>query len=68
LGGSIILGLFIQATRFLPSIPGQPQLIPALRYIAVGILLIVVLRLRPRGLLPEKAIRIEEGGGVDAKR
>ena len=59
-GGALIMGLFVQATRFLPSIPGQPQLIPALRYIAVGILLIVVLRLRPRGLLPEKAIRIEE--------
>ena len=58
LGGALIMGFFIQATRFLPSIPGQPQLIPAFRYIAVGILLIVILRLRPRGLLPEKTIKI----------
>ena len=58
LGGFLIMGFLIQATRFLPSIPGQPQLIPALRYIAVGVLLIVVLRLRPRGLLPEKTIKI----------
>jgi branched-chain amino acid transport system permease protein len=68
LGGALIMGLFVQGTRFLPSIAGQPQLIPALRYIAVGILLIVVLRLRPRGLLPEKVIKIEEGGDVHAKR
>jgi branched-chain amino acid transport system permease protein len=67
LGGALIMGLFIQATRFLPSISGQPQLIPALRYIAVGILLIVVLRLRPQGLLPEKAIKIKEMGDVHAK-
>lgn len=66
LGGALIMGLFIQATRFLPSIPGQPQLIPAFRYIAVGVLLIVVLRLRPRGLLPEKAI-IKEMGNIHAK-
>ena len=59
-GGALIMGLFVQATRFLPSVPGHPQLIPALRYIAVGILLIVVLRLRPQGLLPEKAIKLEE--------
>jgi len=67
LGGALIMGLFVQGTRFLPSIPGQHQLIPALRYIAVGILLIVVLRLRPRGLLPEKAIKTEETGNVNAK-
>jgi branched-chain amino acid transport system permease protein len=60
LGGALIMGLFVQATRFLPSVPGHPQLIPALRYIAVGVLLIVVLRLRPQGLLPEKAIKVEE--------
>ncbi len=59
LGGALIMGLFVQGTRFLPSIPGQHQLIPALRYIAVGVLLIVVLRLRPQGLLPEKAISTE---------
>lgn len=60
LGGALLMGLFVQGTRFLPSIPGQHQLIPALRYIAVGILLIVILRLRPQGLLPEKAIKKEE--------
>jgi branched-chain amino acid transport system permease protein len=60
LGGALLMGLFVQGTRFLPSIPGQHQLIPALRYIAVGVLLIVVLRLRPRGLLPEKAIKTQE--------
>jgi len=67
LGAALIMGLFIQGTRFLPSISGQPQLIPALRYIAVGILLIVVLRLRPRGLLPEKVIKTEETVNVHAK-
>ncbi len=67
LGGALLMGLFVQGTRFLPSVAGQPQLIPALRYIAVGLLLIIVLRLRPRGLLPEKVIRAEEAGDVHAK-
>ena len=67
LGGALIMGLFVQATRFLPSVAGQPQLIPALRYIAVGILLIVVLRLRPKGLLPEKTFKMKEPNDIHAE-
>lgn len=67
LGTALITGFFWQATRFLPSIAGQPQLIPALRFIAIGVLLIVVLRLRPQGLLPEKPIKVEEVIDTDAK-
>jgi branched-chain amino acid transport system permease protein len=66
LGGALLMGLFIQGTRFLPSIPSQPQLIPALRYIAVGVLIIVVLRLRPRGVLPEKTVQIRDEGELHA--
>ncbi len=54
LGGALVIGLLLQVTRFIPSVTGQPQLVPALRYIAIGVLLIVVLRLKPSGLLPEK--------------
>jgi branched-chain amino acid transport system permease protein len=67
LGGALLMGLFIQGTRFLPSISSQPQLIPALRYIAVGVLIIVVLRLRPRGVLPEKTIQIRDEGELHAQ-
>ena len=67
LGGALLMGLFIQGTRFLPSISSQPQLIPALRYIAVGVLIIVVLRIRPRGILPEKPIQIRDEGELHAQ-
>jgi branched-chain amino acid transport system permease protein len=67
LGGALLMGLFIQGTRFLPSLSAHPQLIPALRYIAVGVLIIVVLRLRPRGILPEKTIQIRDEGELHAQ-
>jgi branched-chain amino acid transport system permease protein len=67
LGGALLMGLFIQGTRFLPPISSQPQLIPAMRYIAVGVLIIVVLRLRPRGILPEKTIQIKDEGELHAQ-
>jgi len=59
LGTLLVIGVFQQATRFLPPIPGHPQWIPALRLIAIGLLLIITLRVRPQGLIPERAVDVE---------
>ena len=49
--------LFAEATRFLPNFY-SPQFVNASRYIVVGILLILIVRFRPQGLLAERKLRI----------
>jgi ABC-type branched-subunit amino acid transport system permease subunit len=72
----VILGTFIivvvipEATRFLPDVPGHPDLFPALRNIVIGILILLVLRFRPQGLIPEprpRDVRIEAAGARASK-
>ena len=48
--------IFLEATRFATElVPGlQPVQLAALREILVGLALILVLHLRPQGLLPER--------------
>ena len=46
--------LFTELPQFLPQIPGNPGLIPDLDSALVGVLLIVVLWVRPQGLIPER--------------
>jgi branched-chain amino acid transport system permease protein len=58
LGAVLIIGFFEQGTRFLPAI-GAPYIMPAIRHIVVGLLLILIIRFRPEGAIPEKAARIE---------
>jgi ABC-type branched-subunit amino acid transport system permease subunit len=57
LGALLVPVGFQEATRFLPQFPGNPDLIPALRNIIVGGLLILVLWFRPQGIIPEKKAR-----------
>lgn len=54
LGAFLVPVLFQEATRYLPKIPSHPELIPAIRNMIVGALLIGVLWFRPEGLLPER--------------
>ncbi|RMF84022.1 MAG: branched-chain amino acid ABC transporter permease [Nitrospinota bacterium] len=51
-GTILLVGVFQQATRFLPTL-GAPYTVPSLRLVVVGLLLILVVRFRPRGLIPE---------------
>jgi len=44
---------FLEAVRFMPTI-GGPQFLGALEWIAVGLLLLVFLWFRPRGIVPER--------------
>ncbi len=58
----VIVGVFVvtilipESTRWLPEFQGRPDLYPALRNIVSGILILLVLRFRPQGLLPERHV------------
>jgi ABC-type branched-subunit amino acid transport system permease subunit len=54
LGVAIMIVLVQESTRFLPEVPGHPNIAPALREMVVGAVLVLFLRFRPQGLLPEK--------------
>jgi hypothetical protein len=48
--------LFLEVTRFLPSI-GYPGLIDALEWVVIGLLTLIFMWFRPQGLLPERRRR-----------
>jgi branched-chain amino acid transport system permease protein len=60
--GVLIMGLLVQeSTRFLPELPGlgelntlHPEVLLALRGVVIGLVLVLFLRFRPQGLLPER--------------
>lgn len=60
LGALLVPVLFQEVTRFLPQISSNAELIPALRNIIVGSLLILVLWFRPQGIIPERKARFFE--------
>jgi ABC-type branched-subunit amino acid transport system permease subunit len=47
---------FLESTRYLPNI-GQPGFVEALQWIAVGVLALLFLWFRPRGVIPERKRR-----------
>ena len=52
--GAILVPLgFEEITRFLPPF-GSPSLVPALEWVAIGLLIILFLWFRPNGVIPEK--------------
>ena len=59
-GSFLVAVLFNEATRFLPSISGFPSLIPEIRNICIGALVILTLRFRPQGVLPERKAKFFE--------
>lgn len=59
LGAGLIIS-FREATRYLPDFYGLGEIIPTLRLMLVGALVIAAIRYRPDGLLPEKNISYAE--------
>ena len=67
--GVLIMGLLVQeSTRFLPMLPGlgelntvHPQVLLAARGAIIGLVLVLFLRFRPQGLLPERRFADSEG-------
>lgn len=58
LGALLVPVLFSEATRFLPTFSSSPQLIDAIRYIAIGVLLILTVAFRPQGLIAERRYKV----------
>lgn len=54
LGSFVVFGLILEGTQFLPALPGLPNAEAALRAMAIGLIMLVFLRWRPQGLLPEQ--------------
>ncbi len=54
LGVVVMIVLIQESTRFLPDVPGHPTIVLALREILIGAVLVLFLRFRPQGLLPER--------------
>jgi branched-chain amino acid transport system permease protein len=54
LGSFIVYVGFVEMTRYIPSPATRPELGPALRQIAIGLLIILMLKFRPSGLIPER--------------
>ncbi len=66
LGAILVPVGFEEATRFIPSSFGRPGLVPALQWVAIGLLIVAFLWFRPQGLRPEP--RRIVGGAVPAWR
>ncbi len=62
--GALLFQIIHEGTRFLQSIPGlsdlssaNPGFLPHLRYVIIGLALILVVRFAPRGVIPERLRR-----------
>lgn len=54
LGSFIVYVGFVELTRYIPSPAARPELGPALRQVMIGLLIILMLKFRPTGLIPER--------------
>jgi ABC-type branched-subunit amino acid transport system permease subunit len=62
IGTILVPVLFLEVTRFLPSI-GYPGLIDSLEWVAIGLLTMAFMWFRPQGLLQERRRRFGRGDG-----
>ncbi len=60
LGTLLVPIVFQEATRYLPQFQNSEVIIPALRNIIVGSLLILTLWFRPQGIIPERKAKFPE--------
>jgi branched-chain amino acid transport system ATP-binding protein/branched-chain amino acid transport system permease protein len=54
LGAVLVPVAFEEATRYIPPVSGNPNLIPALQWVVIGCLILLFLWFRPQGILPER--------------
>lgn len=67
LGTFVVYIGFIELTRSLPSIAGHPEFAPALRQVLIGLLIVLFLRFRPQGLIPER-LGVDRSGRRSLRR
>jgi len=54
LGAILVPVAFEEATRYIPPVSGNPNLIPAVQWVVIGCLILLFLWFRPQGVLPER--------------
>lgn len=59
-GSFLVAVVFNESTRYLPQIPSHPNLIPNLRFVIIGLLVIFAVWFRPQGILGEKKAKFYE--------
>ena len=70
LGVAVMVMGLQEATRYLPEVPGHPDWAPAFRIILTGVVLVLFIRFRPQGILPERRMRDKDppgSGGREAE-
>lgn len=67
LGVFVVYIGFVELTRYLPEVKGHQEFAPALRQVLIGLLIILFLRFRPQGLIPERLDR-DRGAGSGSDR
>jgi len=68
LGSFLVVGVIQQGSRFVPWPSAVEDYIPPLRLMLVGLLLMIVLRVRPEGVLPERLVKIRRPSGESPGR
>ena len=71
LGAILVPVGFEEITRFIPTSNNlPPNLIPSLQWVAIGLLIVIFLWVRPQGILPERkrVIRLPGSGAAGAAR
>ena len=66
LGAVLVPVGFLEASRYIPEI-GRPGLVPALQWVAVGLVIVLFLWFRPQGIIPERR-RVTVGKADSTKR
>jgi ABC-type branched-subunit amino acid transport system permease subunit len=64
LGALVVPVAFNELPRFLPEF-GRPGLVDAMRWVVIGLAILVFIYFRPQGILPERPRRFRLGAGVD---
>ena len=58
LGAVLVPVAFEEATRYIPPVAGNANLVPALQWVVIGALILLFLWFRPQGILPERRRRL----------
>lgn len=69
-GSFLVAVVFNESTRYLPQMPSHPNLIPDIRYILIGLAVILTIWFRPQGVIPERKNTFYEvpmGKGLNVK-
>lgn len=62
-GAALVVLVLVQASSLVPTLQNNPTLIQSIRAGLIGVLLILILRFRPQGLIPERPLPLEADRG-----